>query len=142
MNEGQELTPDSDDAPLALPNYQLVRKIGVGSYGEVWLAKHLHGAWRALKLVPKSKFPDDKRCQRERNGLLHFEPLSRKHDHLVDILDSGENAAYLYYVMELADSAAENSEQAGKTIEVGTYKTKSLQIFIDSGRRIPGTSRN
>lgn len=33
----------------SIPDHEVVRQIGSGAYGEVWLAKSLTGAWRAVK---------------------------------------------------------------------------------------------
>ena len=37
--------------PPALPDYELFRCIGRGSYGGVWIARHVLGQFRAVKLV-------------------------------------------------------------------------------------------
>jgi hypothetical protein len=34
-----------------IPEHRLVKRIGRGSSGEVWLAQHSLGAWRAVKIV-------------------------------------------------------------------------------------------
>src|SRR6516164_2814726 len=37
--------------PPVIPDHELVRRIGRGSYGEVWLARNALGTWRAVKVV-------------------------------------------------------------------------------------------
>ena len=46
--------------------------------------------------------------EREFDGVLKFEPVSRLHDGLVDILQVGCNdaAGYFYYVMEICDDVS------------------------------------
>jgi hypothetical protein len=47
--------------------------------------------------------------ERELSGIRKFEPISRLHDGLVDILQVGRNdqSGYFYCVMELADDASQ-----------------------------------
>jgi hypothetical protein len=42
---------DATTDPVRIPDYELVRRIGGGSYGEVWLARSNLGDHRALKVV-------------------------------------------------------------------------------------------
>jgi hypothetical protein len=46
--------------PPLVPHHQVVRPIGRGSYGEIWLARSLTGAWRAVKIVERSRFDDER----------------------------------------------------------------------------------
>lgn len=88
-----------------VPDHHLVHRISVGSYGEVWLARSALGAWRAVKIVKLSRFQDARPYEREYKGVTEYEPASRDHEHLVDILHVGRNddVGCFYYVMELAD---------------------------------------
>ncbi|HNQ88833.1 MAG TPA: serine/threonine-protein kinase [Verrucomicrobiota bacterium] len=94
-------------APPVIPDHELLERIGQGSYGEVWLARSAMGTLRAAKIIRRASFADPRPYEREFSGLKHFEPISRKHEGLVDILQVGRNddAGYFYYVMELADNA-------------------------------------
>jgi WD40 repeat protein len=87
----------------AVPDYQLLRRIGAGAYGEVWLARSILGAYRAVKVVYRRQFEDQRPFDREFNGIQKFEPVSRSHSSQVAILHVGRSDDYFYYVMELAD---------------------------------------
>jgi tetratricopeptide (TPR) repeat protein len=91
-----------------VPDHEMVRRIGVGSYGEVWLARNIVGTWRAVKVVRRARFDSERPYEREFNGIQKFEPISRSHPSQVDILQIGRNDSegYFYYVMELADDAS------------------------------------
>src|SRR5437870_3530788 len=95
--------------PPSVPDHKLLRCIGRGSYGEVWLVRNVLGDFRAVKVVYRKNFEHDRPYEREFEGIQKFEPISRLHDSQVDILHVGRNdaAGYFYYVMELADDAAE-----------------------------------
>lgn len=91
-----------------VPDHALLRTIGRGSYGEVWLAQNVMGTYRAVKVVYRSTFDNDRPYEREFAGIRRFEPLSRSHESQVQILHIGRNdqEGYFYYVMELADDAS------------------------------------
>ncbi len=88
-----------------IPDYELVQRIGAGSYGEVWLARNVLGALRAVKVIHRSRFNDERPFEREFEGIQRFEPISRSHPSQLAILHVGRNdaAGCFYYVMELAD---------------------------------------
>jgi serine/threonine protein kinase len=85
----------------------LLRCIGGGSYGGAWLARNALGAYRAVKIVHRHTFEHDRPFEQEFGGIQNFEPISRSHEGLVDLLQVGRNdpEGYFYYVMELADDA-------------------------------------
>lgn len=101
-------------APL-VPDHQMLRPIGRGSYGEVWLARSVMGTFRAVKVVYRNTFESDRPFEREFSGIRKFEPVSRTHDGLMDVLQIGRNDAdgYFYYVMELADDGSLPSALGG-----------------------------
>ena len=134
----------NDGAPgttVAVPDHQLLRRIGDGSYGEVWLARSVTGALRAVKIVHRDGFSTDRPYDREFQGLLNFEPVSRGHDGLVDILQVGQRAdgQSFYCVMELADSANDAGQApAGDLPEWRAYQPLTLETLVRRrGGRLP-----
>lgn len=90
-----------------IPDYELIRRIGGGSYGDVWLARSTAtGTLRAVKIVSRDKFDDDRPFQREFEGIQHFERISHGHQSQLALFHIGRNdaARCFYYVMELADA--------------------------------------
>lgn len=106
--------------PPSIPDYKLLRRIGGGSYGDVWLARSATGVLRAVKIVWRHTFEDERPFQREFEGLQHFERLSREHPSQLSLFHVGRNEAAVcfYYVMELADAA---QPQASNQYSVGQY---------------------
>ena len=91
--------------PPSIPDHELICRIGGGAYGEVWLARNVLGSARAVKVIYRDRFQDARPFQRELEGIQHYEPVSRSHEGLIDILQVGRNdeGGYFYCVMELAD---------------------------------------
>lgn len=98
--------------PPKIPDHVLVRPIGQGAYGEVWLARNALGTQRAIKIVYLDNFKDSRPYEREFAGIRRFEPLSRANEGFVDILQVGrdEPGGWFYYVMELADDARSQAD--------------------------------
>src|SRR5262245_9532358 len=88
-----------------ISDHQLVRRIGEGAFGEVWLARNVLGAYRAVKIVRRSKFDSDRPFQRELDGIKHFDRVSRSHPGFVNILHVACNQppTCFHYIMEAAD---------------------------------------
>src|SRR5215470_15092640 len=107
--DGQKImTGDLSVAPAAeITDHELLCLIGRGAYGEVWMARNAIGTLRAVKIVRRPSPERAEHFERVFKGLLKFEPISRSHDGLVDILQIGrrDDAGYFYYVMELADDS-------------------------------------
>jgi WD40 repeat protein len=76
------------------------------------------GEWRALKVVYREPLGGDSHLyDREFDGVKRYEPVSRDHPGLVQVLHVGrdEAADCFYYVMELADDEAALVEAADPT---------------------------
>ena len=64
----------------------LLRPIGHGAYGEVWLARNVMGALRAVKIIWRRQFESDRPYNREFEGIQRYEPVSRSSGGLVHVL--------------------------------------------------------
>jgi serine/threonine protein kinase len=122
------------EAALVIPGHELLRSIGHGAYGEVWLARDEIGAFHAVKVIYKRTFADRNPFEREYRGILQYTPISRTHHGLVPILHVGrENeAGFFYYVMEVADCA-----QSGRNIDPASYCPRTLAYELDTRGRLP-----
>jgi len=145
--------------PPAIPGHKLLRCIGRGSYGEVWLAQSAEGEFRAVKIVFRKTFERDRPFEREFGGIQKFEPVSRASPSQVSILQVGRDDAtgFFYYVMELADdqrgrdgapspsagsqrSPLQGTDAGGAPslpIDPATYKPKTLRSEVAANGRLP-----
>ena len=120
--------------PPWVPHLHMVRPIGRGSYGEIWLGRSLTGAWRAVKIVERARFEDERSFEREFEGMARFEPVSREHEGFVDILHVGrsDDGGFFYYVMELADDAVQRP-----VFDPKVYQPKTLKSELNRVTRLP-----
>lgn len=128
----------SNDAKTAafpiVPDHELIRLVGGGSGGQVWLARNALGTYRAVKVVYEKNFRHRRPFEQEFNGVVRFEPVSRLHDGLVDILQVGYNDAggYFYCVMELGDDV-----NTGQVVDPERYQPRTLTRDIEAHKRLP-----
>lgn len=94
------------------------------------MARSTTGTLRAVKIVRRAFFDTARPYEREFAGLLHFEPLSRRHESLVDILQVGRSPdnEYFYCVMELADDA--RSPAPGCDSSASSFEPLTLDTLI------------
>ncbi len=121
-----------------IPDHEMLRVVGRGSYGEVWLARNILGEFRAVKVIYRQAFEHDRPYERELEGVRRFEPISRAHPSQLNVLHVGRNdaAGCFYYVMELADDAG----GIDATPNDGGWAHDSQEPAEDSSSRHP-TSR-
>lgn len=122
-------------APLRVPDHELIRRIGGGSYGDVWLARSVTGRLRAVKVVWRQNFSCDRPYEREFRGIVQFEPISRSHPSVVNVLHVGrdDGAGCFFYVMELADNANHPSAESGaRSAESALHNRDSLTSRLPS----------
>src|SRR5215471_10848149 len=113
---------------------ELIRLIGRGSYGEVWLGRTAEGAFCATKIVRRQSFNDSRPYEREFTGIQKFAPLSRAYDTQLRILHVGREDAngFFFYVMELADD-----EHSGRAIDPEKYVPRTLRSELRHQARLP-----
>ena len=106
-----------------IPDYDLVRPIGEGGFGQVWAARNrTTGHLRALKLVPLHVPGSLDPAGREIMSLTRLEnALRRQHPNLLTIHHEGKTEEFLYYVMDLADDVSNDP-----TGDVVDYRSASL----------------
>jgi CHASE2 domain-containing sensor protein len=107
----------------SIGDHELLRPIGKGAYGEVWLGRSLVGIYRAVKVIYRRNFEHAAPFEREFRGLKKFAPVSMSHPGFVQILHVGKNDGdgYFYYVMELGDD-----ESSGQKIDSENYSARNL----------------
>lgn len=117
-----------------IADHEMVRRIGRGSYGEVWLARSVTGSYRAVKILRRCDFDHDRPYEREFAGLLKFEPISRSSESQIHVLHVGRDdaAGLFFYVMELADD-----QKRGQSIGPAEYAPRTLRSDLYTQGRLP-----
>jgi CHASE2 domain-containing sensor protein len=120
-------------APL-VADHKLIRCVGEGAYGQVWLAQTVIGLYRAVKIVFRHKFKDAAPYEREFKGIQRYMPISLNHPGLVHIVHVGRNdaAGHFYYVMELGDD-----QFTGTNIDPEKYSPRNLSKDLKVRRKLP-----
>jgi CHASE2 domain-containing sensor protein len=123
LESGRAPSGPSDLPAPVIPDHELLRLVGRGAYGEVWLARDVLGTYHAVKLVYRQRFAGQGPYEREFRGVQHYTPISRLHPGWVHILHVGRNddAGYFFSIMEAGDD-----ETRGQRIEPDTYVPKTL----------------
>jgi len=113
----------AQESGLAIPDHTLLRCVGKGAYGDVWLARNAIGVFHAVKIVRRRDFPSDAPYEREFRGIQKFMPISRTHPGFVNVLHVGRNDAtgFFFYIMEAADDRT-----TGQQIDPEHYSPKTL----------------
>jgi WD40 repeat protein len=121
-------------AKARIADHELVRHVGGGAFGEVWLARSLAtGRFRAVKIVERDRLGDLHPYELEFSGVRKFEEVSREHEGFVDILHvcRDDAARYFAYIMEVADPL-----EPGPQLDPLTYVPRTLAVEIQRRGRL------
>lgn len=107
-----------------IPDHDLIECVGKGAYGRIYLAVNVIGGNRAIKVIHRNAFENQRPYDREFMGIVKYEPLSRGHANLVSVLHIGRDRSnqFFYYVMEIADDVTH-----GTDIPQSGYTPRTLQ---------------
>lgn len=88
--------------PNSIGSYQFVKKIGEGSFAEVWSATHVKsGLGVAIKVINKAKFKEPKHLTRFNRELSFMKQI--EHPLIAQLYESLEDENNHYLVMEYAE---------------------------------------
>jgi len=124
--------------PPIIPDHEVLRMIGRGAFGEVWLARTVTGVYRAVKVIRREDFDNERDFEREFEAIRRYEPISRQHPGLVNVLQVGRDqpGGFYYYVMEVADDL-----NTGETIDPGELRSAHLPVGDSGGEQSPARYR-
>jgi CHASE2 domain-containing sensor protein len=121
-------------ACAVVPDHELLRCVGKGAFGEVWLARTAIGTYHAVKIVSRGDFSSADSYAREFKGIEKYMPISLNHAGLIHILQVGRNdeGGYYYCVMEAGDD-----EVSGPSINPQTYSPRNLAKDLRKRGKLP-----
>lgn len=120
-----------DVGQIIAGKYELVRLLGKGAMGEVWLATHNSlGGEFAIKLVePADDIEAETAAGRFQLEAQIAAKLSRKTRHIVSVSDHGEEDGLAYLVMELLEGESlEQRTKRGGALEMPEVAAIVLQV--------------
>ena len=113
-----------------MPGFDLIRPVGKGGFGEVWLAaNHATGRLRAVKIIAAARSGNTDPAAREITSVIRLEAnLRRQHPNLVNIHHVGECPGHIFFVMDLADDLTGAPGSADPS-----YRPATLQSRLQAG---------
>ncbi len=124
------MSDHTGESPPDVPEFDLIRLIGQGGFGQVWLATNrATGLLRAVKLIPLHSSGTADPAGREITSITRLEAnFRRQHPNLSTIHHVGRTAAHLYYVMDPADDVS-----GGPPSLEEDYRPATLQSRLETG---------
>jgi eukaryotic-like serine/threonine-protein kinase len=123
---------------IKVPDVDLIRPVGSGGFGQVWMATNrTTGKLLAVKVIALQQTGETAAAAREINSLVRLEANVRcEHPNLLQIHHVGKTASHLFYVMDLADDAA-----GGPASDRPDYRPATLQTWLENeGNKGKGVS--
>ncbi|MEI6645343.1 MAG: protein kinase [bacterium] len=117
-----------------ISNYILLRLIGAGAYGNVYLAKSPSGEPCAVKVVFRDRCKDAEHFQREQRAVQFFTRNTEKLQGMIAVTDLGSDEAHgiFWYAMPLADDLSHSREPTAET-----YQPDTLRARLDARIALP-----
>jgi serine/threonine protein kinase len=117
--------PSEPSAP-EVPDFDLIRPIGSGGFGQVWLATNrTTGILRAIKLISLQTSGQSNPAAREISSITRLEVNLRcRHPNLLTIHHVGKTATHLFYVMDPADDISGAPASADPAYLPATLQTR------------------
>ena len=126
----QTETDETDDGLGKCGTWRLLREVGHGAYGVVYLAEEVEGRRAAVKVCRRDAV-DVERYARELRGAKLYRSLPFSVG-LVRMREVAETAWGFYSVMDLADD-----EFDGKGVPSESYRPKTLAKVIEGEKALP-----
>ncbi len=133
-------------ARAELADYHLLRRIGAGSYGDVWLARDAVGKLVAVKIIDRERLALVSGSNREERALGLLRTELPEHPHLIRVHHVGNDGPRLYYVMDLADDCKTGFQPVGRQVgdvshsapaaahtDLETYRPRTLADLTAAG---------
>lgn len=124
--------PDVPNVTISeIPDFELLRPIGQGGFGQVWLARNrITDQLRAVKLIPLTATDRADPAGRELTSLIRLEAVTQqRHPHLAAVYHVSRTPHHLYYVMDLADDVSGRPGSADPA-----YQPATLERRLEQGR--------
>jgi len=125
-----DIWPEDAPSPNAIPDFQLIRLVGEGTFGQVWLAKNrTTGGLRAVKVIRLGESGKGDLAGKEIISLSYLEQNVRvQHANLVRIQHVGKTSDYLYYTMDLADGISGEPASCEKSYKPDTLSGRLQNV--------------
>lgn len=152
-DERAQRSADGEPAPPIIPDMRLIKPVGRGSFGVVWLGEEtmMPGVFRAVKILHARGAGGSSRhasldaadhaadaglsaaAARELEGLRAYQTRASGHPHLVELHRVGMagDGAGVYYVMDAADHAG-----GAQPFRPDDYRPQSLDTLVKSQERL------
>lgn len=130
MSNSRSYQNNEKGLPPKLPDLEMVRLVGSGAYGQVWLATNqITGHLVAVKVIHLSPTKASGRAAREIASLIRYEANVRnQYENLFAIHHVGQTEELLFYLMDAADDVT------GRPASLDPdYRPATLETRLETG---------